>query len=164
MKEGIELEFVDLYSDMYRSRTPLLLDNQKKTDQVLDYQMQLKSADWVVFLYQTVLGTMPGHMKSYLDAVMTPGVAYSGNQKGETYLDEKKATVYIFEPKSRMESQLFNANREDFFWNRNVFRTTGLKGEVKQYFSTEKLDGNKIDNILHSLHTLVQNFQLARQG
>jgi putative NADPH-quinone reductase len=159
IQEQMELEFVDLYTDSYRSSQPLMLDHSKKTDRIIDYQMQLRSADWVVFFYQTVLGSMPGHLKSYLDAVIAPGVAFSSTNSLETFLDEKQVAVYIFEPKSQMESQLFTANREDFFWKRMIFRTTGMKGDIKQFFNTEKIDGTKIDKILAAIHSLVSGYK-----
>ena len=159
MQESMEIDFVDLLQDGYRYKTPLLLDESNKTDQVIDYQMKIKSADWVVFFYQTVLGTMPGHLKSFLDAVMTPGVAYSTQDSAETYLDEKKATVYVFEPRSQMEAQLFNANREDFFWNRMVFRSTGLNGELKQFFNSHKVTPSYLDKVFGTLRNIITSYR-----
>lgn len=158
LKENLDVDFLDLHRDGYQYRTPLMLDRDRKTDQVIDYQMKLKSADWVVFFYQTVLGTMPGHLKSFLDAVIVNGVAYSSQDTRETYLDDKKASVYVFEPLSQLEAQLYNANREDFFWKRVVFRTSGLQGEIKQFFNTSKLDGNRIDKMIDSVQQLLQGF------
>lgn len=159
MQENMEIEFVDLIRDGYSYKTPLLLDQHHKTDQVIDYQMQLKSAEWVVFFYQTVLGGMPGVLKSYLDSTVIPGVAYNSQNIRETYFDEKKASVYVFEPKTQIESQLFHAAREDFFWKRVIFPTCGLKGEFKQYYATEKIDGSKIDSIMHGLHRLITSYR-----
>lgn len=158
MKENLDVDFLDLHRDGYHYRTPLMLDKDRKTDQVIDYQMKVKSAEWIVFFYQTVLGTMPGHLKSFLDAVVTSGVAYSAQDNRETYFDEKKSTVYVFEPLSQLESQLFHANREDFFWKRVVFKTSGLQGDIKQFYSTSTLDGDRIDKIITNIQQLLRTF------
>jgi putative NADPH-quinone reductase len=167
LEKQFSIEFVDLLKD-YKTKKfdPILFEKETNLEQYIDYRIRIKNADQIVFFYQTVWGTMPSIMKGFLETVMIEGFAFSKNGSlthPEPHLDTKKAEVFVFEDNGWSQLKLINSNFEQNFWQRSVFKKTGIKGRVSFYYDIKKMNMERFEGLKIEIRNYVQKLFISSQ-
>jgi putative NADPH-quinone reductase len=149
-ESGCTVEYIDLFEDYTKHFFDPILDKGEPGSGVMEYQVKVRQADQIVFFYQTIHGTMPALMKGFVDVVFRPPFAFANQTenmlyKNEGHLGDKGGTVFIFDANDWTHSKIVNNNFDQTFWTRSVFAHTGIKGQVKYFYNTDKLNFEKFE-------------------
>lgn len=64
---------------------------------ILDAQQSIKAADHIAIVFPLWLGDMPAHLKGFLEQVLRPGFAFSGNtERGQIQKLLKGKSAHVF--------------------------------------------------------------------
>ena len=162
------IEIIDLYRDYKARKFDPVLDSTFVGNKILEYQIKIKAAKTIVFFYPALWSTMPALMKGFLDVVFRPGFAFEPGAKPLTkqdgYLSGKKASVFVFEDKSWMHNKVLNNNFDQIFWQRSIFAQSGLKGNIKYFYETNKMNTEKSLELKNEMKRAVQAIRLSPAG
>jgi NAD(P)H dehydrogenase (quinone) len=154
-KNGITVDLIDLYND--EEFNPVL-DPESKDTKTLEFQIRLRKADMVVFFHPIWWAMVPSILKGFLDKVLNQGFAYSV-QKGITtpLLDEKRALVFAVGEKPAWEIRFMYRDILKTFWERIIFKTSGLQGRLFYFGSLRSINQKQIDSWSTKVNKLANN-------
>jgi NAD(P)H dehydrogenase (quinone) len=76
ISDGFEPFMSSAEREAYHTDEPLITDDTRRE------AAELKAADALLFCYPTVTGTVPAHLKGWLERVLVPGVAFGFSESG----------------------------------------------------------------------------------
>jgi len=160
-KKGDKVEIIDLYTD---KQMPFLAFETRhdlaKKDEVQDYyQIKIKQADEIVFIYPFWWGSMPAILKNWLDSVLTIGFAAFYNEKGRPVGLLQGKSVRIFSTSGAPTffyciNGIRRANKK--IWKQTIVELCGMKFEGYHLFGGVDTSGKNVDKIFKSVKKIAQ--------
>jgi len=163
---GKTVEVIDLQNDIEKEGfMPWVFPGSKVTKH-LEYQIKIRQTENLVFLYPLVQNHLPASLKGFLDVVFTKDFAYKKLDSGFTrpLLGGKNLLNLIYIPNYNLGESLVWSENLKIYWQRAIFKPTGIKGKTKFLYAPEQLSKAKKLNILEKTQKIAKANYFKNQG
>lgn len=165
IEAGHEVDFVDLYKEYKNKRFDPIFNHDNDPNEVLNYQVKVKTANKIVVFYPTVWGSMPALMKGFVDSVFIQDFGFVNQGifvKNKPKLEGKSAEVFVFESQDWASFKINGNNFDQVFWERSVFGRSGIATKFKPFYNTGHLNMDSFDKLIEQIKKSAA--EVATQG